>query len=303
MADGVAITAGAGTTVWTDDLGVDGHVQGVKLLDGTENSTEVIAGTTANGLDVDVTRVQGTVTVDGSGVTQPVSHAALTELAAAIDTEVQCDIVGALPAGAALIGKVQLSDGTDHATVRDVTGAKSLDVSIVDGSGNQITSFGGGTQYTEGDTDATITGTAMLWEDSSDTLRAASATKPLPVTQVPTTANGSTIHRTLSAASTNSTNVKGSAGQLYGWLITSIDATPVYVKLYNKATAPTVGTDTPVMTLMVPGNTAGAGMVAAEFTNGIPFGTGIGFAITAAASDADTTAVAANEVIVHLFYK
>lgn len=38
-----------------------------------------------------------------------------------------------------------------------------------------------GTEYTEADTDTTITGTAILWEDSSDTLRAVSAAKPLPV--------------------------------------------------------------------------------------------------------------------------
>ena len=43
-------------------------------------------------------------------------------------------------------------------------------VAILDGSGNQITSFGGGTQYTEGDVDATITGTAILGEAPSDTL-------------------------------------------------------------------------------------------------------------------------------------
>jgi hypothetical protein len=41
--------------------------------------------------------------------------------------------------------------------------------------------IGGGVQYTEGDTDATITGTAFLWEDAADTLRAVSAAKPLPV--------------------------------------------------------------------------------------------------------------------------
>lgn len=40
------------------------------------------------------------------------------------------------------------------------------------------------TQYTEGDTDASITGQAMLWEDTSDTLRAVSAAKPLPVAEV-----------------------------------------------------------------------------------------------------------------------
>ena len=42
---------------------------------------------------------------------------------------------------------------------------------------------GGGSvaQYTEADIDASITGIAMLWEDASDTLRAVSAAKPLPV--------------------------------------------------------------------------------------------------------------------------
>ena len=68
-------------------------------------------------------------------------------------------------------GSVKITDGTDDATVRDVTAAKALDVSIVDGSGNQITSFGGGTQYTEGDADATITGTAALMEVAADTLQ------------------------------------------------------------------------------------------------------------------------------------
>ncbi len=36
-------------------------------------------------------------------------------------------------------------------------------------------------QYTEGDTDSTITGTAILWEDTSNTLVSVSSSKPLPV--------------------------------------------------------------------------------------------------------------------------
>lgn len=45
---------------------------------------------------------------------------------------------------------------------------------------------GAGVQYTEGDTDTTITGTAILWEDAADTLRAVSVAKPLPVdTELP----------------------------------------------------------------------------------------------------------------------
>lgn len=79
-----------------------------------------------------------------------------------------------------------------------VTDTHPLPTKIVDGSGNQITSFGGGTQYTEGDTDSTITGTAAMWEDSGDTLRAVGMAKPLPIqpgTSVtfPVTDNGGSL--------------------------------------------------------------------------------------------------------------
>lgn len=59
-----------------------------------------------------------------------------------------------------------------------------LEVALLDGSGNQVTSFGGGTQYTEGDVDASITGTALLFEGDStaNTLQTVSSTRPLPVT-------------------------------------------------------------------------------------------------------------------------
>lgn len=46
---------------------------GSALLGYNGTTWDRLRSTTANGLDVDVTRVQGTVTVDGSGVTQPVS--------------------------------------------------------------------------------------------------------------------------------------------------------------------------------------------------------------------------------------
>jgi hypothetical protein len=62
MADNVPITAGSGTNVATDDVaGV--HFQRVKLVDGTLDSSTAIPGDATNGLDVDVTRVQGSVTV------------------------------------------------------------------------------------------------------------------------------------------------------------------------------------------------------------------------------------------------
>lgn len=91
-----------------------------------------------------------------------------------------------------------------------LTGEGARPVIILDASGNQVTSFGGsgggdaseseqqaqtallttidadtsvlsGAIYTEGDTDASIAGIALMWEDTSDTLRSVSAAKPLPV--------------------------------------------------------------------------------------------------------------------------
>lgn len=75
----------------------------------------------------------------------------------------------------------KITDGTRTASVRDTGSSDSLNVAVVDASGAQITSFGAGAEYTEGDTDSSITGKAFLWEDASETLRAVSVAKPLPV--------------------------------------------------------------------------------------------------------------------------
>jgi hypothetical protein len=137
------------------------------------------------------------ITVDNGGTfAVQVTGDALTALQildnAISGSEMQVDVVAALPAGDAAIGRVKLTDGTDVADVLDLTNANPLTVAIVDGSGDQITSFGGGTQYTEGATDATITGTALLWEDGADTLVTASASTPLPVEIVAGAGSGGT---------------------------------------------------------------------------------------------------------------
>jgi hypothetical protein len=63
LADNVAITAGSGTSIATDDCGAGGHAQIVKLAISSDGSATLIDATAANGLEVDVTRVQGTVAV------------------------------------------------------------------------------------------------------------------------------------------------------------------------------------------------------------------------------------------------
>ena len=123
------------------------------------------------------------------------------------------------------------------------------------------------------------------------------------ISPVPMTSGGLSISRTLSANNTTGISAKGSAGQVYTIIAHNINAAARFLKLYNKATAPTVGTDTPVMTLPIPGNTAGAGFVIDTGGMGIAFATGIGYGITTGVADNDTGAPAANEVVVNVFYK
>jgi hypothetical protein len=138
--------------------------------------------------------------------------------------------------------------------------------------------------------DATVSGVAK------DATLTGGTAKAIPVAG---TTGGATPSKTISAASTNATSVKGSAGTLYGIQVTNINAAVRYLKLYDKATAPTVGTDTPVKVIAIPGNAAGAGAMVA-FPVGVAFTLGIAFALTTGATDADTGAVAANEIIVNL---
>jgi hypothetical protein len=83
---------------------------------------------------------------------------------------------------------------------------------------------------------------------------------------------------------------------------TSTDATVVYIKFYNKATAPDPSGETPVLRFAVPSAATGAGFVWA-IPGGANFSTGLAFALVTGAADSDETAVSANEVMVNLVYK
>lgn len=105
-----------------------------------------------------------------------------------------------------------------------------------------------------------------------------------------------------SLATTNGALILTGTSGLQAFFATNIGATAAFVKLYNKATAPTVGTDVPEMIISVPAAVSGV-PGEAELTpgfNGYRFALGLGIAITGAAADADTTAVAAGQVKVKL---
>ena len=114
----------------------------------------------------------------------------------------------------------------------------------------------------------------------------------------PQDSGGVLVSRLISAASTNATSVKASAGQLYGWYLFNSSSATRYLKIYNKASAPTVGTDTPFMTIPIPGGAAAN----VFFTHGIAMDTGIAFGLTTGMTDGDTGAVAASQIVVNLLY-
>ena len=134
------------------------------------------------------------------------------------------------------------------------------------------------------------TATAQLVGNNTAANLQVTATVSGTATTTPATPTPSNVN---SAATTNATVVKGSAGTLYNIGASNTGAAAAFIKLYNKATAPTVGTDVPVLTLVVPAS----GNVDFDLgPMGHRFATGIGLAITNLAADSDTTAVAANQV-------
>jgi len=101
------------------------------------------------------------------------------------------------------------------------------------------------------------------------------------------TSGGTTPSHTISAASTNATSLKASAGHVYGFIVSNTNAAARFFKIYNKASAPTVGTDTPVVTVHLPPNST----VIRVYPKGLALGTGIAWALTTGIANSDTGSV------------
>lgn len=94
-----------------------------------------------------------------------------------------------------------------------------------------------------------------------------------------------------SAATTNGTSVKGGRGTLRRIIGYNAAAAARYLKIYDTAATPTVGTDTPRKTYYLPPQTAFA------FDVDDYFGQGIGYGLTTTAADNSTAAVTAGDIL------
>lgn len=176
----------------------------------------------------------------------------------------------AIPAGAAIIGALTANQSVNAAQINGVAPLM----------GNGVTGTG-----------------SLRFTLASDTT---ANSNPFLVTKVASAAQGAaTSHHAISAATTNATSVKASAGCINSLQVSNINAAARFLKLYNKASAPTVGTDTPVLTILIPAN---ANVMVDCGPYGIRFSTGIAYALTTGITVADVGAVAVSEHSVGIFY-
>ena len=116
--------------------------------------------------------------------------------------------------------------------------------------------------------------------------------------------------RTLIAASTNATLVRSVPTALQGMVAVNTGTAAAYLKLYDTAAAPVPGAGTPVMTVPLPVNQPVRLDTSVAFLTPVlvytarsrgggeaPLLYGLGFTVTGAVGDADTTAAPAGGVV------
>jgi hypothetical protein len=109
----------------------------------------------------------------------------------------------------------------------------------------------------------------------------------------------------IAANSDNSTNLKPRSGMVMGVQLAGLGSAPAYLKLYDKATAPTCGTDTPFKTLIIPAasTAANGGGSNVSVALGINFNKGLGICVVTGIADSDDTSVAASTFAINVDYE
>jgi len=109
----------------------------------------------------------------------------------------------------------------------------------------------------------------------------------------------------IAANNTTGLVVKAGSGIVYGIQLGSIGSAPAYLKLYNKATAPSCGTDTPVKRLIIPAasTAANGGGSNVSLPGGVFFSAGISYCVTTGIADNDTSAPAASTFLINIDWR
>lgn len=258
-------------------------------------------------------------------------------------SETQVDVVAALPAGTNRVGTVGLNDGTNAITfVNDAVSVSAYAIPVMihpdsQNANGQATKANSAPAVLASDDNAVVAleliddaikaddaaftpGTTKVMmagfqadeasTDSVDEGDAGAARMTLDRKQImtlqPHTAGGLSVFRSLDLDESEE-EVKGTAGCLYKLRLTNRTTSARYVKLYNATAANvTVGTTTPIDTIVVPGGTSAdlCTVVTESFGGvGLTFDTALCLAATTALADNDTGAPGANDVVATAYYK
>jgi hypothetical protein len=253
----------------------------------------------------------GAVKVDGSAVTQPVSGTVTANLSSAAvtnagtfavqDSEKVADNAGFTdgttkvnPVGFIFdeVAGTALTENDVGAGRMDSKRAQVLTLEDATTRGQRATVSAAGA--------VKVDGSAVTQPASLASLPALAAGSALVgrVNLDPQTANGLSIFHLVSAATTNATNVKASAGQVYGWYVYNSNAAARKLVFHNNAGSPTAGAGV-IFSVVIPPTSAAN--VFSEM--GLAFSTGIAITTVTDLTDAGTTAVAASDLIINVFYK
>jgi hypothetical protein len=319
--DGAALTALQliDNIVQVEDVSHSTGASGVMALAVRNDTLAALAGTDGDyaPLQVDATGAlfvqvassaaldvsAATVTVDGSGVTQPVSGTVTANLSATdnavLDTiDSVLDTINAKLATGTVIGDVNLG-ATDNAVLDDIAAqvttiaaavSTQMQVDVVaslPAGAAAIGKLAANSGVDIGDVDVTSisAGSNLVGDVGLSGAR---------------TSGGSTPYKNLDVDESEDA-IKASAGQVYWMHAMNMSAVPLFLKFYNATVGSvTVGTTVPDLTFPVPtlATTNGAGFTI-PIPNGIAFGTAITIACTTGFADNDAGAPATNAMIVN----
>lgn len=271
----------------------------------------------------------GTVTLGGDGnnsitVDAPVGTPAFVRLSDGTAAITTLAVSLASVPSHAVSGTVTANDGNSSLTVDSPVGTPAF-VRLSDGTiaittlavslaGTQAVSIGSaGTVTVNGTVPVTLSGSPPISGSVALLLNTASIgtvqpgntanTTPWLVTEIPATSGGCSQSQLICGSTTNATVIKASPGQIFGLNCANISTAAAWLKIYDKATSPTVGSDTPKRTMVIPSNTNGAGFVYSQ-PAGLQYTAGISIAVTNGPAVADTTILPqANAVVVNVDYK
>lgn len=266
----------------------------VKIWDGTD-----FAGVTGGALDVNAT-------VSTTGLATEAEQQAQTALLTTIDGD-----TGSIATSTSSIdskitacntGAVVVSSGslTCNAGTNLNTSALATEASLASLNGKVTACNTGAVTISSalpagsnniGDVDAAQSGTWTVQPGNT------ANTTPWLQSIRPSTSGGLTTFHLVSAASTNATNIKASAGQLYGWYIYNSNAAARKVAFHNTAGTPTAGASVYFSVMLPPGSAAN---VFSE--TGMAFSTGIAITTVTEIADAGSTGVGADDLIINLWY-